>query len=92
MLSGPVKRLQRKLIGKSDKKQEADVDKILSDFASSAYVHGFAAHTVMGRWDSAVAGTWFFAGNGVAAVVEEGMRMAVARYKRRQKRQRRGDG
>ena len=64
--------------------------KVLGAFVSSAFVHSFAAHTVMGGWDGALGEAWFFAGNGVAVVVEEGCKMAVVRYRRRQKRQTRG--
>ena len=53
---------------------------------SSAFVHSFAAHTVMGGWDGALGEAWFFAGNGVAVVVEEGVRMAVVRSRKRQGR------
>ncbi len=42
-------------------------------------MRGFAAYTVMGGWDNAFGETWFFAGNGVAAVVKVGVRMAVIR-------------
>lgn len=86
----PGEWLERKLTGKSDD-DEADVGKVLGGFVSSAFVHSFAAHTVMGGWDGAFGEAWFFAGNGVAVVVEEGVRMAAIRY-RRQKRRRGGDG
>ena len=88
----PVKRLERKLTRKSDEEEEADVDNILSRFVISAFVRGFAAHTVMDGWDSAFRETWFFAGKSVAAVVKVGVRRAVVRYRKRQKRQRGGDG
>ena len=63
--------------------------KVLGGFLSSAFVHSFAAHTVMGGWDGAFGEAWFFAGNGVAILVEEGVRRAVLRHRRRQ---RGGDG
>ena len=78
----PGEWLERKLTGKSDEK-EADIGKVLGGFVSSAFVHSFAAHTVMGGWDGAFGEAWFFAGNGVAVVVEEGVRMTVARYRGR---------
>lgn len=86
----PGEWLERKLTGKRDE-EEADIGKVLGGFISSAFVHSFAAHTVMGGWDGAFGEAWFFAGNGVAVVVEEGVRMAVVRYRRRQKRQTGGD-
>ncbi len=86
----PGEWLERKLTGKSDE-EEADVGKVLGGFVSSAFVHSFAAHTVMGGWDGAWGEAWFFAGNGVAVVVEEGVRMAVVSSRRR-KVKRRGDG
>ena len=82
----PGEWLERKLTARSVD-QEADIGKVLGAFVSSAFVHSFAAHTVLGGWDGAFGEAWFFAGNGVAVVVEEGCRMAVVRYKRRQKRQ-----
>lgn len=87
----PGEWLERKLAGKSNE-EEADTGKVLGGFFSSAFVHSFAGHTVMGGWDGAFGEAWFFAGNGVAVVVEEGVRMAVVRWRRRQKRQRGGDG
>ena len=87
----PGEWLERKLTGKGDG-EEADIGKVLGGFVSSAIVHSFAAHAVMGGWDGAFGEAWFFAGNGVAVVVEEGVRMAAVRYRRQQKRQRGGDG
>ena len=81
----PGEWLQRRLTGSSDE-DAADVGKVLGGFVSSAFVHSFAAHTVMGGWDGAFGEAWFFAGNGLAVVVEEGVSMAVLRYRRRQKR------
>lgn len=43
----------------------------------------------MGGWEGAFGEAWFFAGNGVAVVVEEAVRMAVRRAR---KRPRGGDG
>lgn len=87
----PGEWLERKLTGKPDE-EAADMGKVLGGFVSSAFVHSFAAHTVMGGWEGAFGEAWFFAGNGVAVVVEEGVRVAVVRYRRWQKRQRAGDG
>ena len=89
--SWPGEWLERKLTARSVD-EEADIGKVLGAFVSSAFVHSFAAHTVMGGWDGAFGEAWFFAGNGVAVVVEEGCRMAVVRYRRTQKRQRGGEG
>lgn len=82
----PGEWLERKLTGKRDE-EEADIGKVLGGFISSAFVHSFAAHTVMAGWDGAFGEAWFFAGNGVAVMIEEGVRMVVVRYRRRQKRQ-----
>ena len=80
----PGEWLERRLTGKSDE-EDADIGKVLGGFVSSAFVHSFAAHTVMGGWHGAFGEAWFFAGNGVAVVVEEGVRMAVVRSRRRKK-------
>lgn len=85
----PGEWLERRLTGKRDE-EEADIGKVLGGFVSSAFVHSFAAHTVMGGWDGAFGEAWFFAGNGVAVVIEEGVRMAVVRYRMRQKKQEEG--
>lgn len=81
----PGEWLERKVTGKGDE-EAADIGKVLGGFVSSAFVHSFAAHTVMGGWDGALGEAWFFAGNGVAVVVEEGVRMAVVRSRKRQGR------
>ena len=81
----PGEWLERKLTGKGDG-NAADVGKVLGGFVSSAVVHSFAAHTVTGGWDGAFGEAWFFAENGVAVVLEEAVRMAVVRFRRRQKR------
>ena len=87
----PGEWLERKLTSKSEN-EEADIGKVLGGFVSSAFVHSFAAHTVMGGWDGASGEAWFFVDNGVAVVLEEAARMAVVRFRRWQRRQRGGDG
>ena len=64
---------------------DADLGKVLGGFVSSAFVHSFAAHTVMGGWDGAFGEAWFFAGNGLAVVIEEGVKRLVIRQRRTQK-------
>jgi hypothetical protein len=44
---------------------------------SSGFVHSFAVHTVMGGWEGAWGEAWFFAGNGLAVVIEEGVKRVV---------------
>lgn len=85
----PGEWLERKLTGKGQD-EDADVGKVLGGFLSSGFVHSFAAHTVMGGWQGAWGEAWFFAGNGVAVVVEEGVRRVVVRQRKRQKRRERG--
>ncbi|KAL6713433.1 hypothetical protein ACLMJK_008898 [Lecanora helva] len=82
----PGEWLERRLTGKGPK-EDADVGKVLGGFVSSAFVHSFAAHTVMGGWDGAFGEAWFFAGNGLAVIVEEGVRMFVVRRRRKQLKQ-----
>ena len=82
----PGEWLERKLIGRKPG-EEADVGKVLGGFVSSAFVHSFAAHTVMGGWNGAFGEAWFFAGNGLAVVIEEGVEMVVLRHRRNQKQQ-----
>ena len=87
----PGELLERKLTRKGPA-QEADVGKVLGGFVSSAFVHSFAAHTVLGGWTGAFGEAWFFVDSGVAVVVEEGVRRAVRRYRMRRKRQERDGG
>ena len=87
----PGEWLERKLTGKRNE-EEADVGKVLGGFVSSALVHSFAVHTVLGGWDGASGEAWFFVENGFAIVLEEGVRMAVMRFRKRQKRQTGGGG
>ncbi len=51
---------------------------------SSGFVHSFAAHTVMGGWDGAWGEAWFFAGNGLAVVIEEGVGRIVFKRRKQQ--------
>ena len=92
----PGEWVERKLTGKRPE-EDADVGKVLGGFVSSAFVHSFAAHTVMGGWDGAFGEAWFFAGNGLAVIVEEGVKRVVMRQRRkrgkcRQKEGNMGDG
>ena len=77
----PGEWMERKLMGKGPE-EEADVGKVLGGFLSSAYVHAFAGHAVLGGWDGAGGEAWFFAGNGLAVVVEEGVKILVRRVRR----------
>ena len=79
----PGEWIERKMTGKRPN-EEADVGKVLGGFVSSAFVHSFAAHTVLGGWENAFGEAWFFAGNGLAVVVEEGVKMVVIRQRRLQ--------
>lgn len=81
----PGEWIERKLTQKGPD-EDADVGKVLGVFVSSAFVHSFAAHTVMGGWNGAFGEAWFFAGNGLAVVVEEGVKTAVLRQRRKQQR------
>lgn len=74
--------MERKITGKRDD-DEAGVGKVLGGFLSSAFVHSFAAHTVLGGWKEASGEAWFFAGNGVAVVVEEGVCRLVLGWRKR---------
>ncbi|KAL2042992.1 hypothetical protein N7G274_004050 [Stereocaulon virgatum] len=82
----PGEWLERKLTGRKPG-EEADVGKVLGGFVSSAFVHSFAAHTVMGGWNGAFGEAWFFAGNGLAVVIEEGVKTVVLRHRRKSKKQ-----
>lgn len=81
----PGEWMERKLTGKGPG-DDADVGKVLGGFVSSGFVHSFAAHTVMGGWDGAFGEAWFFAGNGLAVVLEEGVKRWVMRQRRRERR------
>ncbi len=82
----PGEFIERKLTGKTAY-QPADVGKVLGGFVSSAFVHSFAAYTVVGGvLDNALGETKFFAGCGVAVVVEEVIKRLVLAQRRKQKR------
>ena len=79
----PGEWIERKLTGKLSE-AAADVGKVLGGFVSSGFVHSFAAHTVMGGWEGASGEAWFFAENGLAVVVEEGVkRFVISQRKKR---------
>lgn len=85
----PCEWLERTLTGKAAG-QPADVGKVLGAFLSSAFCHSFAVRGVLGgEWSRATGEAKFFALNGVAVVVEEVVRGAVLR---RRKRAAGGDG
>lgn len=72
----PGEWVERRLTGKGPD-EDADVGKVLGGFISSGFVHSFAAHTVMGGWEGAFGEAWFFAGCGLAVVIEEGAKRVV---------------
>lgn len=80
----PGEWIERKLTGKGPN-QDADVGKVLGGFISSGFVHSYAAHTVMGGWDGAWGEAWFFAGNGLAVVIEEAVKRIVMARRKTQK-------
>lgn len=80
----PGEWVERKLTGRRPE-EDADVGKVLGGFVSSGFVHSFAAHTVMGGWDGAWGEAYFFAGNGFAVVIEEGVKRVVSRQRKKQK-------
>ena len=45
---------------------------------------------MLGGWDGAFGEAWFFVDNGIAVVVEEGVRRAVGRFRRWQKKKQQG--
>ncbi|KAL8809410.1 MAG: hypothetical protein Q9223_003071 [Gallowayella weberi] len=79
----PGEWLERRLTGKSPD-QPADVGKVLGGFVSSALVHSFAAYTVVGgQLMDALGEAEFFAGCGIAVVVEEAVKRMAFTYRRR---------
>lgn len=81
----PGEFIERKLTGKTAD-QPADVGKVLGGFVSSAFVHSFAAYTVVGGvLGNALGETRFFAGCGVAVVVEEVVKRLILAQRRKQK-------
>ncbi|CAK4031867.1 hypothetical protein BST61_czeina14g001360 [Lecanosticta acicola] len=78
----PGEYVERKLTGKTAD-QPADVGKVLGGFFSSALVHSFCVRgTLGGRWMDAAGEAKFFALNGVAVLVEEGIKRGVRRWRR----------
>lgn len=77
----PGEWIERHLTGKAPD-EDADVGKVLGGFVSSAFVHSFAAHTVMGGWEGVFGEAWFFAGCGMAVVIEEGAKRLVLRQRK----------
>ena len=81
----PGEFIERKLTGKRPN-QPADVGKVLGGFVCSAFVHSFAAYTVVGgHLGDALGEMKFFAGCGVAVVVEEIVERLVLMQRRKQK-------
>lgn len=86
----PGEWMERKLRGKGRKvgKEEeenvrADVGKVLGAFVSSGFCHSFAVRGVLGGdWWLARGEMVFFAINGLAVVVEEGVKRVVVRWRK----------
>ena len=85
--SWPGEWVERTITGKT-REQDADVGKVLGAFASSAFVHSFAGHTVVpGGWRNASGEAWFFCENAIAVIVEEGVRRYVLQKRKRASKQ-----
>lgn len=79
----PGEFLERKILGKRPN-QRADVGKVLGGFLSSAFVHSFAVRSVLGGdWTKATGEAKFFAVNGFAVVLEEGIKRVIREWRRR---------
>ena len=79
----PGEWLERKLTGKRGD-EPADVGKVLGGFLSSALCHSFAVRGVLGgEWRRATGEAVYFGVNGVAVVIEEGVRRVVLRARKR---------
>lgn len=79
----PGEWLERKLTGKRND-EPADIGKVLGGFISSAFVHSFAVRSVLGgEWHRALGEAKFFALNGFAVVVEEGVRRQVLAWRKK---------
>ncbi|KAI5275361.1 hypothetical protein E4T47_01647 [Aureobasidium subglaciale] len=79
----PGEWLERKLTGKKHD-EPADVGKVLGGFISSAFVHSFAVRSVLGgEWSRALGEAKFFAANGFAVVLEEGIRRQVLTWRKK---------
>ena len=81
----PGEWVERKLTGKGPD-EPADVGKVLGGFISSAFVHSFAAYTVVGGvLGDALGEAEFFTGCGIAVVVEEVVKRLFSMQRRRSK-------
>lgn len=79
----PGEWLERKLTGKRSD-EPADIGKVLGGFISSAFVHSFAVRSVLGgEWSRALGEAKFFAANGFAVVLEEGIRRQVMSWRKK---------
>jgi hypothetical protein len=75
--------MERKLTGKRND-EPADIGKVLGGFISSAFVHSFAVRSVLGgEWSRSLGEAKFFAANGFAVVVEEGIRRQVMAWRKK---------
>lgn len=73
----PGQWLERKILRKRPD-DAADIGKVVGGFLSSAFVHSFSVRSVLGGdWVKARGEAIFFASNGLAVVVEEGVRRGV---------------
>lgn len=79
----PGEWLERRLAGRG-RGEPADAGKVLGGFLSSALCHSFAVRGVLGGdWGRATGEAVFFGVNGAAVLVEEGVRRAVVRARKR---------
>jgi len=83
----PGEWMERKIMGKRPD-EPADVGKVVGGFVSSAFVHSFASWTVHGGIvKDALGEARFFAGCGVAVVVEELVKRIAMKSTRKQKQE-----
>ena len=88
----PGEFIERKLTGKTSD-QPGDVGKVFGGFISSAFVHSFAAYTVVGGVSADALGEMkFFAGCGLAVVAEEIVKRTILVKRRQQKQLRMDEG
>lgn len=79
----PGQWLERTILRKGPD-EPADIGKVLGGFVSSAFVHSFSVRSVLGGdWGKARGEGIFFAFNGLAVAVEEGVKRAVLARRRR---------
>ncbi|RVX72076.1 hypothetical protein B0A52_04674 [Exophiala mesophila] len=82
----PGQWIERKLRRKRPD-EPADIGKVLGGFLSSAFVHSFSVRCVLGGdWLSALGEAKFFALNGIAVVLEEGIKRIVRSHRKRNNR------